>query len=68
MTRAFHDVKCFLSLLRENKKKNMWVNYLFVQGFNEREILRVRVNGDDRFVGLKAQCDVAIGARIARNP
>lgn len=33
---------------------NMWVNYLFVQSFNEREILRVRVNGDDRFVGLEA--------------
>lgn len=46
----------------------MWVNYLFVQGFNEREIFSVRVNGDDRFVGLKAQCDIATGARIACNP
>ena len=58
----------FCRFFVKTTKKNIWVNYLFVQGFNEREILRVRVNGDDRFVGLKAQCDVAIGARIARNP
>ena len=44
----------FCRFFVKTTKKNMWVNYLFVQGFNEREILRVRVNGDDRFVGLKA--------------
>lgn len=30
--------------------KNIWVNYLFVQSFNKREILAVRVNGDDCFI------------------